>query len=582
MSVILLVIVDHISAQTTLAYNKDFELIKKGSSVWQINELDAAKIIYTDAIKSNGKYSLLIDGRQSAIVADYFDASYFEADFPENFLTKHKLIRIEAKVKTDSYKDRGGIWFVQIHGNDKPQMQMILADTIKDQSGWQQLRLETKLDPGATFSGFGGTLNGPGKVWFDEFRVFVDGKEIKDIAALIPEPSGAEIASLNKAVVPLQLSDSGKEMKGFEKLSGRFGNTRITGAGEPTHGTREASLYKIALFKWLVQNKGYNTFMLEDELPEAAVMNDCLMNGGDSATALLKKYFFPVWRTEEMAGLLQWIANYNKLHVKKLQFCGMDMQSARIAYPTLKRLSVADEQLHDLVIRFSKAYDSIRITKDPLLKKIYQEQTRTFLVDLMLFKKNNEFMLYKLMPPDSVHQLMFAIDIMQQNFNANNGTFRDSCMAKNIIEYSRFNPEAKIFIWAHNSHVSKQKNWMGAILADHFGNEYYTIAAATAKGKYTASRDFAKTFWSAWPLEDTYPGTYEYYFEKAAAPDFILPLHAVADNPGLKWLADEKDFRSIGFMQMKEQFNKSRLTHNFDAVIFFRNSSNTRSYMIKN
>jgi erythromycin esterase-like protein len=189
-------------------------------------------------------------------------------------------------------------------------------------------------------------------------------------------------------------------------------------------------------------------------------------------------------------------------------------------------------------------------------------------------------------PPDSVDWLLLNAAVLAQHYPERGREitfeYRDSCMAANIIGYCRQYPEARLFIWAHNSHVSRARGMAGDWLNQHFGRQYYPVAFATANGTYTARADRPSREWNAYQLAEPYPGTAEYYLQQAKPANYLLPLPRAGASPeAANWLGTEHDFRSIGFMNQTDQFDQVNLREEFEAIIFMRHTTHSKSYLLK-
>lgn len=137
-----------------------------------------------------------------------------------------------------------------------------------------------------------------------------------------------------------------------------------------------------------------------------------------------------------------------------------------------------------------------------------------------------------------------------------------------------------MLIWAHNSHVSRAAGMMGKWLDDHFKDRYFTIGFVTSQGTYTASVDFPKTAWKAYKLKEPYAGTLEFYLQQAG-DQYILPLRSKAQGKDAAWLFQPLSTRSVGFMNMDDQFFPATPATDYDALIFMKQTSHSRSYLLK-
>lgn len=315
-------------------------------------------------------------------------------------------------------------------------------------------------------------------------------------------------------------------------LSKWMEKAKVIGVGEPTHGTSETGLFRLRLFQYLVEHEGFNVFIVEDQLPECGLMNDYVIGKTDST--VVHDYLFKGGATQETLKIINWLRDYNRSHPLKIQFAGMDMQSAKVALDNIKRFAdLHDKNLSfpvkELILRsegFTKNwYDTAGIAiKWPFIQKPLAALTTLAEIKVPLY--------YSSLPRDSVNWFVLNLTILKQFFTESpqqrTVPYRDSCMAKNIIDFSMLYPEAKLLISAHNMHVAASKTdfakWMGSWLHDYFDSSYYRLAIAVGNGYYTAAEGFNKRIYKSYPLQKPYPSTAEYYFEKVNKENFIFSL----------------------------------------------------------
>jgi erythromycin esterase len=136
------------------------------------------------------------------------------------------------------------------------------------------------------------------------------------------------------------------------------------------------------------------------------------------------------------------------------------------------------------------------------------------------------------------------------------------------------NPGSKIVAWAHNGHIQKTDNRMGMYLSEALKDDYLTIGFAFHKGNYTAVGNNGLSIYEA---QESYPGTYEYFFKSVNEPVFILDLRAAKRENAVqaKWLLGKLPFRSVGSTKMVNEFSETDLTADFDLIIFINESTHS-------
>ncbi len=100
----------------------------------------------------------------------------------------------------------------------------------------------------------------------------------------------------------------------------------IIGLGEATHGNKEFQELKLTLLKKLVKDENVRAFALECDFSEGMEI-DSYVKSGKFQKNPSKIFSFPIYHTNEMNDLINWIKKYNQNHDEKISFYGFDMQN---------------------------------------------------------------------------------------------------------------------------------------------------------------------------------------------------------------------------------------------------------------
>lgn len=265
-------------------------------------------------------------------------------------------------------------------------------------------------------------------------------------------------------------------------------SVRIIGLGEATHGNVEFQQLKLDVFKLLVEKYGVRAFALEGDYGGCEAVNRYIHGDAGTAQEAAAAIGFPIYRTEQMAQLIDWMRNYNTTakEGEDLCFYGFDMQIYENNYKYLleaaKTYAVPTEELEKLWDKSEGKY-STSYTADQKAKVI--EKVRQDLLQL-----NDS---------TTVQAVHFA-DMLLQNIalgkafdNMSKGVaLRDSLMFVNthwILEQEEARGNGCIFISAHNGHIERRHDYgtlgkaMGAMLADELGKVYFAIGTDFCKAK---------------------------------------------------------------------------------------------------
>lgn len=308
------------------------------------------------------------------------------------------------------------------------------------------------------------------------------------------------------------------DTKEFSKCAGNISDitipdsVRIIALGEATHGNIEFQQLKPDVFKLMVEKYGVRAFALEGDYGGCEAVNRYIHGGAGTAQEAAAAIGFPIYRTEQMAQLIDWMRNYNATATEgeDLRFYGFDMQIYEKNYKYLleaaKTYAVRTAELEKLWDKSEDKY-SASYTADQKAKVI--EKVRQDLLQL------ND---------STTAQAVHFADILLQNIalgkvfdNMSKGVaLRDSLMFVNthwIMKQEETRGNRCIFISAHNGHIERRHDYgtfgkaMGALLANELGKAYFAIGTDFCKAKVSlpkgkSSKRSNHTFFSKDPLAD--------------------------------------------------------------------------------
>jgi erythromycin esterase len=153
---------------------------------------------------------------------------------------------------------------------------------------------------------------------------------------------------------------------------------------------------------------------------------------------------------------------------------------------------------------------------------------------------------------------------------------RDRSMADNVAWLAGQRPDERLVLWAHNGHVARKLGWMGRYLDERFGDEQLVVGFATSVGEYYAmgaGGSEERVHVLAAPPEDSF----EALLGELDEPLLVVDLRdAEPDSEGSGWLHEPLLFRSIGAMEMDQQFFPARLAEEYDLIVYLRHTTAAR------
>ncbi|MCX6125023.1 MAG: erythromycin esterase family protein [Proteobacteria bacterium] len=144
-------------------------------------------------------------------------------------------------------------------------------------------------------------------------------------------PSESDLQSLRKSVQ----TDVTAEPQ-IKSIAAKLAMASVVGLGEATHGTREFQNYKVALIKELITHHGFRVVAFEESLAIGGMIDERLNSA--SGADLLKLLYITWWKTDDVAGLFDWIRAYNAQHsTDPVHFAGFDQFDPTSAVANIKR-----------------------------------------------------------------------------------------------------------------------------------------------------------------------------------------------------------------------------------------------------
>ncbi|WP_306352363.1 erythromycin esterase family protein [Flavobacterium sp. '19STA2R22 D10 B1'] len=534
----------------------------------------------------SGNKSVHIDGRT------YEDASLKNGAIYANAYgllssKKIKKIYVSAYIKMDHQKDSAVALFVQDFSGENIIRKFV---TVSRLAKWNKVVLEYTPSDTNPWYGFyyGVELSKDSDFWIDTVSLSVDDEKIKDPEAFKYNPDKKDIAWLNKNSLPLKTIESGSDFTDLERIGNLFGDSQIIGIGEPTHGTSEASKIKLRMLEYLVTNKGFSTFALEENIPVCDALNDIINNKDLSLKeSLLSLPFYKCWKNQEVLDVFEWIRNYNVSHNNKVKFIGIDMEDSWIAssLKSIKPYTLKDDSILKIYAKTESDINALKLAN----KQQNKNDTNKFVDELLINLENLTKIITesKTITTEDQFKLNSYVRVSSQwlssrfLFNESSKT-RDEYMATNLSFYFQNHPEEKIMLWAHNTHIANNRSnqkTMGAYLKDFYAKKYSPIAITSAQGFYTAAEDYTQKTWKSYPFVAAYKGTYEFILQKSTSPLYFISM---LDTKQVKWLNMPMQLLDKGYIYAEGpdyNFTGSNLSMQFDGMFFCKATSASKSLL---
>lgn len=394
----------------------------------------------------------------------------------------------------------------------------------------------------------------------------------------------------------------------YTPLLEMIGDARFVFIGEATHGTEEFYRIRTQLTKKLIRCYGFAAVAVEADWQGAYRVNRYVR--GDKAIlsanhALEAFCHFPVWiwRNEATVEFLDWLQAYNEAkfaYHKKVGFYGLDLYGMHASIEAvITYLDGVDPQAAAHARHHYGCFDHCR-SRDPQeygyaatlgLTPACEQEALQLLLALQKqrfnylthsgFTSGEEFFCAEqnarlVVSAEAYYRTLFRGHIHAWNLRDKHMADTLSALAEHITR--QFGEEAKIVVWAHNSHIgdafatemAEQGQWnMGRLVRNTYGEDAVLIGFSTYQGTVTTA--------SAWDgaieqktLHPAIKESYEALFHETGIPNFLLLLRDKKDS--MSHLNISRLQRSIGVLYQPETERKShyaftRLPEQFDAII---------------
>lgn len=353
---------------------------------------------------------------------------------------------------------------------------------------------------------------------------------------------------------------------------------QVVGLGEASHGVKEYQELKAEVFRTLVENNGCRTFIIEGDFGNALKVDAYIHGGEGTAKEAAATIGFRIYRTKEMADLLEWMRTYNETapEGEDLHFYGMDMQQADNSKDYLFRIMeqidpelttkyqealafLNDDAIYDLS---TDAFAEGMPKAEELLQAVDQAEEQiveTCGSEAFAFARECAVSIYN------------CCDIRKSNSEYND--VRDHHMAEKVRWFLEHGDGSLLFLNGHNGHVARTNttfyDCLGKRLAEDLGDGYFAIgtdARVTSFNSQTADGFQAVTVKNKNDL-NTIAGSVE------GARYYIDLQNASAFDSWQKLLSGSQRITSlnVGSILLLKLFYTSKIVPNetFDGMIIF-------------
>jgi erythromycin esterase-like protein len=419
---------------------------------------------------------------------------------------------------------------------------------------------------------------------------------------MTPPITGGTMTALRESVVPLTGTPDD-----FHILMRRVGNSPLVLIGEASHGTHEFYRIRAQITKRLIAEKGFNAVAIEGDWPDAFRVNRFIRGTGtdpDATLALAGFRRFPqwMWRNADVLDFVGWLRAHNdaRLAASRVGFYGLDLYSLHASMDAvLQYLSVVDPdaarralqryacftqygadlqrygQVTSLGLRPSCEREVIaQLVELRRAAGKYAQRDGRVAADDLFFAEQNAVVVAN---AEQYYRAMFIGNVSSWNL-------RDRHMAhtlQSLMEHiEREQGQAKVVVWAHNSHVGDARATemgiddqitLGQLARQRFGFNAVLVGFTTYTGSVTAASNWDEPA-QRMVVRPALEGSVESLFHDVGVHNFALDL--AQPGPASTALRVPRLERAIGVIyrpatERQSHYFQVSLSEQFDMVLHY-------------
>ncbi|MDQ3037673.1 MAG: erythromycin esterase family protein, partial [Myxococcota bacterium] len=391
----------------------------------------------------------------------------------------------------------------------------------------------------------------------------------------------------------------------FAAIAPLVQGARVVLIGEASHGTEEFYAERARMTRWLLEEQGFTDVAAEADWPDAwrlhrFLRGDDFDRSADAALGDFERFPRWMWRNTVVREFAEWLRARNDALEpgERAGFYGLDLYSLHRSMGAV--IAYLDEHDPEAAVRARARYGCFDVFGDEpqmygyaterrgfepceeaVIEQLREMQSQsapvsaggTFAEDDRFFAEQNARLARN---AEGYYRSMFSGSVASWNL-------RDSHMAETLDETlehldRRRGREARIVVWAHNSHLGDARathmgrlgeHNLGQLARERHGERAVLIGMTTHTGTVAAARDWGGDV-ECMRVRPSLEGSYERLFHDAGIARFLLVLRGGGEVT--QALRASRLERAIGVIYRPETERQShyfscRLADQFDAVI---------------
>lgn len=383
-------------------------------------------------------------------------------------------------------------------------------------------------------------------------------------------------------------------LAGFDALVHPCRDKQIVLIGEATHGTHEFYEARAAITRRLIEELGFNAVAIEGDWPDAARVHRFVTGStadGDAVEALSGFRRFPtwMWRNTVVADFVGWLHARNHAPGRgahKVGFYGIDLYSLHASMrAVLDYLERADRpaaararERYACIEQFGEDAQRYGYIASLGISESCEREVLAQLVEMERAVRSEGFFDAEqnarlVANAERYYRTMYFGSTPSWNL-------RDTHMTDTIDAIARHLGDARIVVWAHNSHLGDARATevsehgelnVGQLVRERYGDRALSIGFTTYSGTVTAASDWDGIAQRK-RVRRALPGSVEELFHKVGIERFLLDLRNLGEVSGA--LREDLLERAIGVVyrpdtERASHYFRCRIAEQFDFVLHY-------------
>lgn len=391
----------------------------------------------------------------------------------------------------------------------------------------------------------------------------------------------------------------------YDTLLDEIGDARLVLLGEASHGTHEFYRERAAITRRLVGERGFTGVAAEADWPDAARVHRYVSGRGDDRTAAdalgdFRRFPAWMWRNTAVVDFVGWLRaeNERRPEPERVGFYGLDLYSLHASIDAILRyLDTVDpdgarraRQRYACFDHFREDIQAYGYATSLGLSRTCEDEVVSQLVELQrragelasrdgrvhpeeLFHAQQNAALVR--NAERYHRAMFEGRVESWNLRDRHMAETLGALARHLARGGR---EAKLVVWAHNSHLGDARATemarigelnVGQLAHERWGDDAFLVGFTTHHGTVTAASDWGGDA-ERKRVRPALAESWEAVFHHARVPRFLLAWRR--DRELARALSAGRLERAIGVIYLPRterasHYFDARLGEQFDAVI---------------